>query len=92
MLLDLIIGYNLVLIIGCAILFALIGLIFRTGPSGKIDRDNLVYADGLQGLTVATLFVVAIMVIYRGSKSGKCASRAGSNFKHICSFGSHPGD
>lgn len=64
MLLDIVIQYNLGLIVGFGILFALIGLVFRTGPSGKADRDNLVYADGLQGVTVATLVVVAIMVIY----------------------------
>lgn len=64
MLLDAVINYNLVLIISLGIVFALIGLFFRTGPSGRRDRDNLVYADGLQGVTVATLFVVAVMVIY----------------------------
>ncbi len=64
MLLDAVINYNLVLIIGCGVVFALLGLFFRTGPSGKKDRDNLVYADGLQGVTVSTLFVVAVVVIY----------------------------
>ena len=68
MLLDAVIDYNLGLIIGLGLVFALIGLFFRTGPSGKQDRDNLVYADGLQGVTVATLIVVAVMVISIGDQ------------------------
>lgn len=64
MLLNAVLTCNLGLIIGFGVVFALVGLVFRTGPSGKADRDNLVYADGLQGVTVATLFVVATMIIY----------------------------
>jgi hypothetical protein len=55
---------NALLIIGTGTGFALIGLFFRSGRSGRTDRDNLVYADGFQGASIATLFVVAIMVYY----------------------------
>lgn len=40
----------------------MIGLFFRSGPSAAADRDNLVFTDGFQGATVATLVVVAIAV------------------------------
>ena len=52
MLLELAIRFNWLLIVGLGAIFALVGLLFRRGPSGKSDRDNLVYADGFQGATV----------------------------------------
>jgi hypothetical protein len=45
--------------IGC--MFAIIGLLLRKHVT---DRDNFVFADGFQGLTVASLLIVAIMVYY----------------------------
>ncbi len=59
---ELVLHYNVLIIIGCGALFAGMGLFLRSGPSGVVDRDNLVYADGFQGVSIATLFVVAIMV------------------------------
>ena len=38
------------------------GMLLRKGPSGQSDRDNLIFADGLQGVTFASLIVVAFMV------------------------------
>ena len=64
MLLEVIIRFNVILIIGFGALFAAIGLLFRRGPTAHSDRDNLVYADGFQGATVGTLIVVAISVYY----------------------------
>lgn len=61
---ELILKINVLLIVGSGAVFALIGLIMRSGPSAKTDRDNLVYADGFQGVSIATLFVVAVMVYY----------------------------
>lgn len=64
MLFEAAIHYNVGMIIGCGALFAAVGLLFRRGPSARADRDNLVYADGFQGATVATLVVVAVSIAY----------------------------
>ena len=61
---ELALKFNLALIIGTGVTFALLGLFLRTGRSGRIDRDNLVYSDGFQGMSIATLFLVAIVVYY----------------------------
>jgi hypothetical protein len=66
MLFETVLEYNVLLIIGSGGLFAGTGLFFRSGPSASTDRDNLVYADGFQGASIATLFVVAVMVYYIG--------------------------
>lgn len=55
---------NVLLIIGCGALFAAMGLFMRNSPAAKKDRDNLVYSDGFQGVSIATLFIVAIMIYY----------------------------
>ncbi len=64
MLLDAIIHFNVLTILGSGAAFAAVGLVFRRGPSATRDRDNLVYSDGFQGATVATLIVVATAVYY----------------------------
>lgn len=64
MVFDFVLANNTILIIGAGALFAALGLIFRTGPSAKSDRDNLVYADGFQGVSIATLVVVSVMVYH----------------------------
>ena len=65
-------------IVSFGLLFAVIGMMFRNRPahgSGRFgryderqfvhpDRDNLVYADGFQGATIATFLVVALTVYY----------------------------
>ena len=61
---ELALKYNLAFISGTGTMFSLMGLFLRTGRSGKVDRDNLVYSDGFQGVSIASLFLVAIVVYY----------------------------
>lgn len=64
MLFEFVLRNNVLLIIGCGVACAAAGLFFRSGPSATKDRDNLVYADGFQGVTIATLLLVATMIYY----------------------------
>lgn len=64
MVFDFVLAYNALFIVGAGTLFATLGLFLRTGPSATSDRDNLVYADGFQGASIATLVVVALMVYH----------------------------
>ena len=61
---ELALKFNVVLIAGMAVMFSSIGLLFRTSKAGKIDRDNLVYSDGFQGASIASLFLIAVVVYY----------------------------
>ena len=64
MLVDFVVKWGGLAIIGFAAAFALAGLFIRKSPESARDRDNLVYADGFQGATIATLIVVAVVVYY----------------------------
>ena len=61
---DIMLRYNVLMGILFGFAFAVTGMVLRTGKAGERDRDNLVLADGFQGLTIATLIVVATMVYY----------------------------
>ena len=61
---DIVLKYNVLMGILFGFVFAVVGMVVRTGPGAAADRDNLVLADGFQGLTIATLVVIATMVYY----------------------------
>jgi drug/metabolite transporter (DMT)-like permease len=62
MLFEFILNHNVPLITGCGICFPVAGLYFRTGGDGVQNRESLVYADGFQGASIATLVFVAVMI------------------------------
>ena len=62
--LEFVLVNNVVFIVVMGLIFALMGMSFRKGEAAKADRDNLIFADGFQGATIATLFVVAVTTYY----------------------------
>jgi hypothetical protein len=62
--LEFILVNNVALVVVCGVILAVTGMLFRKAASAATDRDNLIFADGFQGATIATLFVVAVTIYY----------------------------